>query len=515
MKKSVEMKRVLALMLGCTTVLGMIGCGGVPGSESSGENPNDTRKKLVVGVYDGAVGYAWAQELEKMYEAINPDINVVITWQKAPYDDGMLIKNKAIEINDEDVYFLSSNNITPAIEGNMIEDITDIVTEKIYDNDGNLVESGATKSIEDIMWPAWRAGYKTGDKYYVLPNFTPAVGINYDADLFTEKGYNVPKTYTELKTLMNRMVSDGVTPFTFSQMHEYIIGTAATAMYAQYEGLSNFMLQSTFSGTHSVLGEITLENGYKLQEAGGKYAAVQFMRDLAVNSQYTTEGARNGLTHRGAQSEFVANGFGFDTKNRVAMLLENCFWEREAKPDIDALGDINPVEWGWGKRNFQFMPMPVDNKLTDRTTILCSYSASYVVLSSNSDMKAEAKEFLKFAHSREALATYLIHSGTTRPFSFKMTPAEKAQCTPYTLSVYDWVYENPNVDLVHTNIKNNPVASVIPDFDSYWFDGIAKIQSPYEYFKGSPNATLQSYIESAKSWASGSYTTWYNTAMGK
>lgn len=270
-------KKLVALAVSVMLTLGSAACG-FNNAPPDGENPStgtgeDTRTKLFVGVYDGAVGYAWAQEIEKLYEAKHPDVNVVINHKKNEYDDSMLLANDAIKYNEEDIYFASSNSIDSlvgVVGGGYIEDLTDLVNEKIYDDNGNLTENSATKSIVDTMWPAWRDIYKTDDKYYVIPNFTPVVGINYDADLFAEKGYSVPQTYSELKILMDRMVNDGITPFSFSSIQEYIIGNAAIAMAAQYEGVDNFILNSTFSGTHSVLGEITLQNAYKLQETGGK-----------------------------------------------------------------------------------------------------------------------------------------------------------------------------------------------------------------------------------------------------
>lgn len=242
------------------------------------------------------------------------------------------------------------------------------------------------------------------------------------------------------------------------------------------------------------------------------------MRDLAVNSSYTTEATKNGQTHLNAQAEFVSNGFGFEQKKRVAMLLENCFWEREAKAGIDSMGEINPDEWGWGKRNFKFMSMPADGKLSTKNTVLCSYASSYVFINANSSKKEIAKDFLKFVQSREGLATYFIHSGTTRPYSFELTESEKAQCTPYALSVYETVHDQ-NTDLTPF-AASNPVAKAIPDFLSTWIDG-SKMNnslqaSPYAYFKLNSTRTVDEYLNGAKEWMSESaYAGYYKTATGK
>ena len=426
------MKKIIALFLSVLAIFSLVACGGETGtpSQSSGENDDTKDAQLVIGVYDGAAGYEFAYKLVDLYKKQNPGVKIAIKHKKDDYDDDKLI-NK-IAYNDEDLYFGSGNNIERFVASKYFEDITDVVTEKVYDDDGNYVKEGGTLSIEDRMWEQWRPFNKVGDKYYTVSNFAPVSGITYDADLFNEKGYTVPQTYAELKTLMNKMVTDNVTPFTFCSNEAYII-SSAFAFWANYEGWNDFLLNSTYTGTDTDIGEINYQNAWKLQNQAGKKAYLQFYYDLAKNDAYTTRQTKGNSTNVSAQDEYVSSIAG-GTK-RVAMLIEHSFWEREAKNTIDGMGEMKAA-WGWGKRNFKYMIAPVDTE-TERKTVYVSYPTSYCFINSNSKRKEIAKDFLKFSLSREALALYTIYTGCLRPYDYTFTTAEYESATPYTQSLID------------------------------------------------------------------------------
>ena len=414
------------------------------------------------------------EKIEEEYEALHPDINLEIVPGKSEYDDGMLLTQ--IEKSSNDIYFLDTNTYMNYVNEGYFADITDVVTKKAYDEDMNLVESG-NKSIVDSMWEDWKPICKIdsseGEKYYAIPNYAAVSGIFYDADLFEENGWEVPATYPELIDLMDIMTVSGVTPFTFGQ-YDYIVINALAALYAQYEGANDFMLNSTLSGTDSQFGEISLQNGYMVHRQEGRKAAIKFAADLAKNRAYTTQQTRNGLTHLGAQKEFILSINVAETKeNRIAMFLEQSYWERESKSVFDAMAGMED-EYGWGQRNFKYMPTPkivgvdgIADSTNTKNTVYTTGANSFVAINANSDRIEEAKDFLLFVQSRRALALHTIYSGTLRPYDYKMTAAEKELCTPLGLSIYE-LLEDTNVEFVNLSKINAISKSNNTDFNYDW-----------------------------------------------
>lgn len=487
-----KLKKALSLLIATLTAFSIVGCSGgdIPGVDPD-EKPSG-KVDLYVGVYDGGLSYEWAERLAKEFETIH-NVEVEVRHKKNEYDDAMLLTQ--IANNDEDIYYGNANILSSFVASGLVEDLTDIVTEKIFDDKGDPVKTGATLSIEDTMWEDWRQYVKSDNKYYAIPNFTSVAGIAYDADLFEEKGYEVPKTYDELLALMNKMANqDSVTPFTFSSM-TYIIDTVLREFHANYEGRNNFYLNSTFKGTDSVLGAINEENAYQLQRQEGKKAAFQFAYDLAHNASYTTSLTKSGGDYLQSQKEFV-NSVGASGKtNRIAMFLENSWWEREVKSTIESMGEINP-EWGWGQRNFKYMVAPVNNKLTNRDTISCGYTDSMVFINKNSKRKELAKEWLKFCQSSESLSVYVAETCTLRPYTFTMKENIYNECTSYTKSIIDLMLRD-DVDFVPFGSACD-TAKKIPDFNYDWCDkSSVKGQAPsapYSFFKAFTDVTVDQYF---------------------
>lgn len=498
-----EMKKTIAATLLLSVVFAFTGCGGATqNSVESGDESDDARTKLVVGVYDGAVGSVWAEEIEKRYEAVHPDVNVVIKVKKGDYDDQSLTSR--IPYNEEDVYFGSVNSLTSLVSKGLVADLTETVTEKVFNDAGELAASGATKSILDTMWEPWKAFNMVDGKYYAISNFAPVGGLSYDADLFEEKGYEVPETYDDLKELMNRMVADGITPLTIGD-YPYI-WYAAMAFWANYEGVDNFALNSTFSGTDSNLGEITPETAYKLTEQEGRKAYLQFYYDLAKNPKYTTTASKGSQSNTESQNAFVS---GIAGGERIGMIVENSFWEREAYNTFSMLGSIKS-EYGWGQRNFKYMLAPV-NKATDRKTVYLTYPNSHVFVSEYSKNKELAFDFIQFTQTRESLANYVINTGVLRPYDFTITKEEKSKATPYVQSIIE-LFERDDVDFVTMGAASTKGlqmgfgANYLQEWaNSSSINGMTTQSIPFRTFQTYASVTVADYFEGMSAYVKDKY----------
>ncbi len=508
------MKKLLALFLALLTMFSMTACT-VGGGD---DDDDDALYTLKVGFYQGGLASRYMDEIIALYEAKNPDVNVKLTPGKSEYTDGSLLST--IPSSGMDLYILDSNTYETFWTAGHLEDITTEVTAKIFDDNVNFVQAGqtATKSIEDTMWSDFKDAYKTSTgKYYALPNYCSIPGIIYDADLFEDEGYEVPETYPAFLSLMENMVLDGYTPFAFSTL-DYITLSALESFVVMYEGYNNYNLRGTFSGTHSVLGEINLQNAYLLQQAEGKKAGLQFAYDLARNSTFVSQNTRNGLDNINAQMQFVSSltqkKTGSNTRPRIAMFLEHSYWEREAYSTFSQMGSINPAH-GYGKRNFKYMKAPkmigvngIADTVNTKDTIYAG-GGGWSAVSAYSTQKELAKDFLVFMQSRECLAQYLIHASCLRPFDFELTDAELANCTPYGRSLYELLADE-NVEFVSALARNEYSRTQNSEFNYDWrfyskftttegAGGAAGVTSEgrqaFNLFLSWPNLTVQEYFD--------------------
>ena len=479
-------------------------------------DPN--RTQLYVGLFDGALGREMMDKIIAEYEAVNPDVQVIIRFLKNEFEDGTLLVQ--MPNSDVDMYYLSSNTYPSFVDKHLLEDLTDTISTKIFDDNGDLTNSNPTKSILDTMRPDWRNLFKAKDGcYYAIPNWMSTPGIIYDADLFEEMHYTVPETYNDLIKLMNNMKNAQITPFCFSTL-DYITINSMAYFYADYEGRDDFFLNSTFSGTDSSLGEINLDNAWKLQEQEGRKAMLKFAYDLARNSAYTTNTTRSGLTHLAAQGEFVRS-INNTQSNRVAMLLENSYWERETKNTFDQMGELFGEGYGWGERNFKYMLAPkfvnvsgINDSTNTKHTVYGATSNSWACINKNSTRKDLAKDFMQFAQSRRSLALYTIYSGCLRAYEFTMTPEEYNLCTPYTKSVYD-LTQRDDVEFVCFSKQNDILKKQTTDFDYMWLtytkaetdvggggNGTVSVEGRqlFNLFLSNPKLTVDSYFDGMSSY---------------
>lgn len=512
------MKKKLAILMSISMLAGTLltACN----RPSSGDDgPAEGKTPLFVGVYDGAPGYEFAKQMEILYEAEHPDVDVLVKHKKGEYDDATLVSK--IDSADEDIYFGSNNDLAGLAKNGSVLDLTELISEKIYDDNGDLTSTNPTKSIKDTLWDEWEPFCKVdvdnglGERFYAIPNFMPLGGLSYDADLFEEKGYEVPETYDELIELMDQMVADRIIPVTVSA-YAYIY-TTAIAFWANYEGKNNFLLNSTFSGTDSNLGEINLQNAYKLMNQEGRKAYLQFYYDIVQTPDYTTSASLGTQGHIESQNAFVSSIYKESEGERIAMIIENSFWEREAYGTIKTMGDGNE-EYGWGKRNFKYMIAPV-NKVTERKTVYCTYPNSYCFISSKSDQIELACDFMQFAQSRQCLSLYTTYTGCLRPFDYTMKDEEYYASTPYTRSLVD-LTRRDDVDFVTLGPANEVARAIATvDFENKWgtdvvnASGIAR-NSPIHAFY-SDKMTVQEYFEGyAKNWTEKKHTDIYNRVFG-
>lgn len=455
----------------CFLLMLVIAATSLSGCSLTGCNKDNLRNDMgviCVGNYNGGLGYEWLQEVGRNFTQ-KTGIRVVIDNGKQTYNGEALMTS--IKNNRQDIYFTTEVSYDDALTKNIFADITDVVKEKFETVDG------VEMSIEDKMDPYLRTYFERNGSYHAIPFFSAIYGIVYDRDLFEGKkllnlkGYTsqdgadnkpgtsddgLPATWNDFKLLMRTMKATGVTPFTWSSM-KYYRAAFMRSIWASYEGANDYMLNYSFSGEHSRLGEITPQNGYLLQTSGGKQAAIMAAFDIMENEEYYSDKAfLSSQTHVQAHEDFLystledslPNG---DTVKPIAMMIEGGWWENESRDIFDTMVGRGE-QYAYGERNFGFMPFPrfegidgLENQTNTKTTLYSDGNSS-VFINAASNKIDIAKEFLKFSTSNESLGILTRQTGVMRPYTYNMSNENFAKMTPYGKNVWE-IYSDPNTEL--------------------------------------------------------------------
>lgn len=385
-------KSVIAAALAAVTCMSVCACGG--------DKEDSTKTYLDVGVFDAGLGTVYFDEMKKDFEAYYANesfedgkTGVVLrpTKKNTEFNPAQLLTS--MKDYQPVLYLLNTGDYEAFTSAELFTDVSDVMTEKYLDENGEIAKDTgktATQSIEDTMLDGYSDVFKKDDgKYYAVPFMYSAPGIIFDADLFDEQslyfkadgtvGANaadlaaqncsagtdgksgtyddgLPATWEQFLMLLSAIRNKGLTPFTWAESPStYQISRVFNIIHANYEGYDDFMLNYSLSGTDNELGEINDSNYDKLLEQEGRKAAIKAFYDITKNAgNYSVKAApAGGNTHTTAEREFIqSKRYG----TRIAMFVENSYWEQEARSVFD--GEPQPEQNGYGKRNFKYLTMP-------------------------------------------------------------------------------------------------------------------------------------------------------------
>lgn len=487
-----KLRTIVATMLAAVSALTMSACGG--GGKTS-EKEDSTKTYLDVGVFDAGLGTKYFDELKKDFEAYYAETSfeegkkgVVVRALKKSTEFNPANLIGSMQNYEPVMYILDHGDYEEFTKKSMFLDVTDVMTEKYLDKDGNIAaDTGetATKSIEETMYDGYSDVYKKNGRYYAVPYMLSTTGIIYDADLFDEAKLffkndgtlgataadikagtasvgpdgkagtsddGLPATWGEFLKLLDMIRNKGYIPFTWAESPTtYQLSRLFNAFWANYEGYDDYMLNYTFNGKDSQFNDIDENNFIQLLGQEGRKAAIKAFYDITKNSgNYSTQAVPGGgNTHKGALSEYVqSKRFG----KRIAMTVENSYWEQEAREVFES--EPSQAINGYGKRNFKYMPVPeftgvdgIEDQTNTERILPAQFAESYVCLSAknknkNADVQVKiAKLFIKFMQQRSQLVKYTKNTGCIRPYNYTVTAEEKALCTPYTQSLLTFIEE--------------------------------------------------------------------------
>lgn len=199
------MKKFIALTLASILLLvGITACG------SSKEEAKDDKVLKIAGL-DGGYGTKGWEAVAKGFEA-KTGIKVELEFAKNISD--VLRPRIQAEEDIPDIIYLaigSTGGLTDTmVKERQIMDISSILNEKVLGEDTKVKD----KIIEGFLNALTVKPYGD-DKTYLMPiNYSPT-GLFYNAGLFKEKGWEVPKTWDEMWTLAEKAKAEGIALFTY------------------------------------------------------------------------------------------------------------------------------------------------------------------------------------------------------------------------------------------------------------------------------------------------------------
>lgn len=461
------------------------GCSGGSGTEQI----DPQRTQLYVQNFEGGFGSDWLRAAKtrfedafrnESYEEGKKGVQIIIA-PPAKTDGISLRPNLNNTVNE--VFFNESVYYYDYIRDGLLLDITDAITSP-------LTEFGETESIADKMTAEQRGYYLTKDnKYYGIPHYAGYNGIVYDVDLFDKYALyfadsdtselivnetdrrsagpdgefgtaddGLPATYDEFFLLCDKMLELGIKPITWpGQYYNTYIEKVINALYADDVGLEQTMLNYTFrgtaknlidpvekDGTYSYMNggddiEITPRNAYLLWADEGKYHALSFFERLVRNSSYYNSICFSpSHLYTDSQKDFLES-----TPKReepIAMMVEGCWWENEAKDSIKTIADYYGQEYSRENRNFAMLPLPKSgkDKIGKKSTIVDTHYSLGFIKASIAEYKRElAKEFLRFCCTDVSLAEFTVSTNTVKALDYPVSQAEYEKLTTFGKSVYD------------------------------------------------------------------------------
>ena len=454
-------------VLSAIAVLSLSSLVGCSGDKGESEPVDKTKAQLTISTFEGGVGKKWLENAAREFEEMNKD--------RTDYKEGRTgiqihikmdrsVGGASLETSNfnRDIYFTENVDYYKLTNQNKLLDISDILKAENPDDGGKRIIDKIDNNLLSFM--------TRNNKIYAVPFYECIYGLVYDKALFEDQGYyltddgepayskeqygtgpngiagdwddGLPKTYAQFETLMELMVENDDTPFTYSKNNSKEYTTRAlVSWWSDYEGYDQTQLNFSFNGTaehlvSSISGReatlaapktITKNNGYELRKQAGVFYALDFARNVLTKktSYYSSKPSSN----YDAQKLFVRQKYTDDSNKAIGMLFEGTWWENEAKSVFEDLinnNGVDPSEFRFG-----LMPIPKvdEDHLGDAT--FTNLNRSYGFINAKTTNKMQALEFFKFLHTDAQLKAFTLETNMTRGLDYSFTEEEFAQVSDF------------------------------------------------------------------------------------
>ena len=237
------MKKIVAMFLCVLMIFSLGACSDVSTGDSS---------TLKIMVWNSGYGTKWIEDLKTEYLKTHSNVRIDISDKSGDSGTGEIYNTitTGAAANDTDLYFAYGPKYLQYTEGseNCLEPLNDVV---------NYTVPGESKTIGQKIGSTILDALVYENNYYALSYENGAYGIVYNAKLFEEFGFEVPRTTNELddlvRTAMVETKYNGVTAGPANTKLAPIVhypgywGSAVINWWLQYEGRTNFDTFFSFS----------------------------------------------------------------------------------------------------------------------------------------------------------------------------------------------------------------------------------------------------------------------------
>ena len=488
------MKKLRFLSL-TSALLITAGCFGGCGGFGFGSG---NKTELKIGVFNGGLGYAWADALAEKFEEKYADVsfepgktgvNVIIDPQKDLFKPDSI--RAAIQQNTSanDIYYTCNNFHKEFANSGLFYNLNDVLNEKVYLDNGEMADmtyntetkkyelkEGAqapTKSMLDKMGAQWKdafyydsnSGIEAG--YYAIPYETSLEGFIYDHDLFEEQGWldydgidGTPATMDDFFDLLDRIVQANMIPYTYKN-EDYWMGVGA-AYLAQYEGPENAALNYTYRGKYTFrnLPQTTLDvftDEFCSENAITNNGDGTFTVNITPSNAWLLAYQSGKDSYIKFMRAVIDPDYYDNNRYQVSydyLMAQTTFvLSKLGKTGQKRIAMIQEGEWwenearanfnqtgGYGQRDFRFMILPkIEGQIDESVQYIGGASiGTDLVVNAKSDKIELCKLWLHFSHSESALEEFTLTNGAVRnSFNYDLSAEQLNQLTPFGRNVYE------------------------------------------------------------------------------
>lgn len=420
-------------------------------SQEDNTSTSEGEVTLKIELLEGGYGTTFLSEIAAAYQRKNPNVKFDIT------NDPMLDERMKVELESgsspSDIYFGSSIMSQAYVErGDSVVSGYDCALADLTDVYESIIP-GENIKIKDKIFSDYYDLYSVGGKQYVMPWANSMTGIIYNKSVFEENGWEVPRTTNELLALCEQIynekvkdtaVANQIYPFAWAgdNADGYWL-YAFDAWWAQYEGVQEYknFWQVNYEGG--------LAEAYQLYAQRGRLEGLEVLADIlqakdeSGNVKYSRAGSLV-ATHTSAQLNLF--------EGKAAMMVTGDWCEKEMSRDyagkvkvemmktpvISSLGTKLGVEEevlslivslidDESIEDYEIRPgnlgIPATvtaeavAKIKEARGVLYNIGPNHqIFIPAYSKHVEQAKDFLKFMATDEALRIYLREAGMSLPY---------------------------------------------------------------------------------------------------
>ena len=497
---------VFALTVGCNR------------NDDFNQKVDKTKTQLYVKYYNGGFGDEWLNKLCAEFEAMYADAH----WEEGKtgvqimkeFTRGQLSGPNDMKGKLNNVYLMENIDYYTFVASGMLLDLTDTI--KDYAVTGAETKETDRKIVDKIP-QAYDEFLNVSEKYYALPLFETSINLNYDIDMFNERGLyfakgqtaedfteedfadeskvaslfvdkiddarsdgpdgkpettsdnGLPATYKDFRALTIYMKVTGVTPFVWNGYETGYLTGLINDMWANNEGAAQMKLNFTFEGDANTLVEMD-SNGKILRNADNsvKLMPKTTIRENNKNLLQLQKGKLDAiefaklLLDDGLGNKNSANYYSKSFDSSFSNINAQNYFLNPDENNIDPIGFL--VDGGWwyneakvpSDRNIGILPLPKTDadRIGDPNTKV-SDRASFIFVNNETPAAVQpvAKAFVSFLQSDYAMETYTKYTNTFRAMNYDLSEDTIKNLSAYGKSVYDTRNSDDTVVLPWTPIS--------------------------------------------------------------